>query len=397
MIALTHPTGNANVRHALNGLWQARLLSGYYTTLGFTAGELERMPTRLARLLSRREYALPPSLLCRRPMREAIRLSLGERFFPIDSIYRDLDSHLARSIRRGQLPPETRALYAYEDGAAACFTAAREHGLKCVYEQPIGYWRAARKIYQSEAALQPAWASTLGGLLDSEEKLGRKDSELLQADRIIVATSFTQETLEGFPGKLAPVEVIPYGCQPSPKPPTPPAQDGPLKIIFVGGLSPRKGLSYLFAAIDKIAQQATLTLVGRKPSGCPVLDDALRQHHWIESLPHADILHLMAQHDVLVFPSLFEGFGLVITEALAQGLAVITTAHTAGPEFIQEGENGFIVPIRDTDAIAEKLELLVRNRRLLGEMKQTAWASSARRSWAHYESELAQAANKALD
>jgi len=66
----------------------------------------------------------------------------------------------------------------------------------------------------------------------------------------------------------------------------------------------------------------------------------------------------MAAHDVFVFPSLFEGFGLVLLEAMAMGLPVITTPHTAGPDLIREGMEGFIVPIRHSTAIAERLEQL---------------------------------------
>ena len=71
---------------------------------------------------------------------------------------------------------------------------------------------------------------------------------------------------------------------------------------------------------------------------------------------------------MLVFPSLFEVFGLVITEALSQGLPFITTSHTCGPNMITNGLDGFIVPIRSSDAIAVKLEQICNDRLLLSEM-----------------------------
>jgi len=79
---------------------------------------------------------------------------------------------------------------------------------------------------------------------------------------------------------------------------------------------------------------------------------ALERHHWIASLPHPLILEQMRQHDVLVLPSLFEGYALVINEALSQGLPVIATANSGATEAVRDGVEGFIVPIRSSQAIA---------------------------------------------
>jgi glycosyltransferase involved in cell wall biosynthesis len=92
----------------------------------------------------------------------------------------------------------------------------------------------------------------------------------------------------------------------------------------------------------------------------------------------------MRRHDVLVFSSLFEGFGLVVTEALSQGLPVITTPHTCGPDILEDGVDGFIVPIRNPEAIAEKLEHLASDRSLLAEMSQAALKKARILSWAEY-------------
>ena len=104
----------------------------------------------------------------------------------------------------------------------------------------------------------------------------------------------------------------------------------------------------------------------------------------------------MAAHDVFVFPSLFEGFGLVLLEALAMGLPVITTAHTAGPDLIHEGVEGFIVPIRDSAAIAACLELLHCDRARLAEMSRQARCRAREFSWASYEDTLAACVGQAL-
>ena len=99
-----------------------------------------------------------------------------------------------------------------------------------------------------------------------------------------------------------------------------------IKVLFVGGLSQRKGISYFFDAIKGLENDLEVTVVGSgNINNCKVLKKALSNVNYIPSLPHEQILALMAAHDLFIFPSLFEGFGLVITEAMSQGTPVITT------------------------------------------------------------------------
>ena len=104
----------------------------------------------------------------------------------------------------------------------------------------------------------------------------------------------------------------------------------------------------------------------------------------------------MAAHDVFVFPSLFEGFGLVLLEAMAMGLPIITTTHTAGPDLIEEGREGFIVPIRDANAIAEKLTRLHEDRSLRDEMSASARRRAKEFTWEDYGAKLSACVQTAL-
>ena len=104
----------------------------------------------------------------------------------------------------------------------------------------------------------------------------------------------------------------------------------------------------------------------------------------------------MGRNDVLVFPSLFEGFGLVIGEALSRGVPVITTPHTGGPELLRDGQDGFIVPIRDSEAIAARLLQLHDDRELLRTMSESARARAGQLSWQGYRDGTSAAVREAI-
>lgn len=403
MFILSHPTGNQNVRHTALALQEAGRLAELWTCLAFDPHSLASrlLPSAVRSEAARRAFpdALRP-LIHTHAWRELARL--GSRrlgwsgpsahetgWCSVDAVYRALDRRVARRLAR---QPTVSAVYAYEDGAAATFASAKRLGRRRVYDLPIGYWRAFDEICRVEQDAEPAWAATLVGTRDSDQKRARKDEELADAELIVVASRFTAATLAHYPGPLAPIRVVPYGAPtPDERPRAWSAGGTPLRVLYVGSLSQRKGLSYLFKAVAALGAGVRLTVVGSRVAACPALDQALANHRHVSSLPHAEILALMRDHDVLVFPSLFEGFGLVITEAMSQGLVVITTPHTAGPDLISDGQDGFIVPIRDADAISERLERLRADRQLLAHMGTMALASARRRGWDSFRSDLRQA------
>ena len=409
MILFSHPTGNANVRHAALALRRSHLLSEFWTCVHFPSRSAlaSFLPRRLHRQLQRRGHPveLEPYLRTS-PVREVLRLIAPRAglsrlvrhetgLLSVDAVYRSLDLTVSRRVRQRGF----HAVYAYEDGAAETFRTAVGLGKLAFYDLPIGYWRAARAILGEEAERQPDWASTLNGNRDSAEKTARKDEELSLASVVFVASSFTRRTLESAPEFHAPVAVVPYGAPAVPAPVERPLADATpvLRVLFVGSLGQRKGLSYLFDACRRLGPTVRLTVIGARPQeDCPALDRELAAVRWVSSAPHDRILAEMAAHDVFVFPSLFEGFGLVLLEAMAMGLPIITTAHTAGPDLIDEGRQGFIVPIRDADAIADKLDLLQRNPALRRSMGREASLRAREFTWEAYEARLASCIRTAL-
>lgn len=409
MILLSHPTGNANVREAARALNENELLSELWTSLYWRRDHPLNaiLPTRISRELNRRVFPyVDRSQVHCTPWPEAARLfwnrvglstlvrhEVGR--FSVDAVYRGQDRKVAARLLESQRPT---AVYAYEDGALESFRVAQELGIKTIYELPIGYWKANRELMTEEAELQPEWAMTIRGNIDSEEKRSRKDEELALANRIIVPSEFVRTTLSKAGRLSAPVSVVPYGAPPTMSLPKEPRAAGDkLRVIFVGSLSQRKGVSYLLQAVDKMRSKVELTLIGKPVAQCRALDDALRTHRWIPSLSHSGVLAEIRRHDAMVLPTLFEGFSLVILEAMSCGVPVITTPNSGAlPDAVTDGVDGFIVPIRDVDAIVDKLELLLRDGNRLATMGEAAQKKSVEHSWDRYCKHLVTVVQAAL-
>ncbi len=155
-------------------------------------------------------------------------------------------------------------------------------------------------------------------------------------------------------------------------------QPGPLQIVFLGNLIPRKGLHHLIAALKGIrADKWHLSVVGspdfdrdyavriRRTSKQPNIQ--LRG-----ALDHAEIAVLLSQSHVLAMPSAYEGFGIAYLEGMAFGLPAVASAAGGASDFVQDGANGYLVPRSDEARIRERVLRLSDNRDLLAEMGKAA-------------------------
>lgn len=412
-VALSHPSGNEVVRGALDGLQAAGILDSFYTSFACFPGTIfQKFAASIPPLSDARKRTFAAELRPKTqtfPFRELGRIAASKMginslvkhevgYFSLDAVYQSFDRKLAAIIRKSSLR-DLGGIYAFEDGAEFTFKAAKARGLRCMYDLPIGYWRYAVRLMANERELRPEWAKTLTVYLNSAEKLARKDEEIRLADHIFVASSFTAKSLDEYPGNVPPVSIIPYGF--------PPVNSGrtyntnhnsPLRLLFVGGLSQRKGIANVFEAVNTLRKHVSLTIVGQKAvEDCDILNKSLSQHKWIPSLPHAEILKLMREHDVLLFPSLFEGFGLVITEAMSQGTPVITTDRTVGPDLLRHGENGWLIESGSTYALREAIEKILEHRNVVESAGYAALKTAEKRPWSIYGRELSQALRKLMN
>lgn len=408
-VLVSHPTGNANVRGVIDAFARQDILSEYVTTIATNTDALwfKLLPKQLQAEFLRRQYNLDSRLIHSVPLKELGRLVFGKLGmesltkhetgkFSVDAVYHSLDKVVAKRIAKQHAASPIDAVYAYEDGALHTFKKAKALNITRVYDLPIGYWQAERELLGKEREKRPDWAVTLTGLSNSKEKLNRKDQELEYAQHILVASSFTKQTLAYFSKSLAPITVIPYGFpEVTPRREYNVGHDTKLKLLFVGGLSQRKGIAELLEAVEVLRDKVELTLIGRKHTHeCIPLNIGIAKNRYIPSLPHHEVLKEMKAHDILVFPSLFEGFGLVITEAMSQGTPVITTHRTCGTDMITHQEDGWLIEPSSTESLVRQLKQILANPEQIAIIGRAAMDKARSRPWSIYARELIEFACK---
>ncbi|MEL7067688.1 MAG: glycosyltransferase family 4 protein [Cyanobacteria bacterium J06581_3] len=402
-ISLVHPTSNPNSRNAAQALAEASLLSAIITTTAYNpqgsiSQFLKRFPRFVARPiireLERRTWIAPQGVGIKiHPAREALRIALVKTQLsnqlgfgkqgPIDWVYTSLDQQVARHHLNG-----IDAIYAYEDGAASTFAAAKARGILCLYDLPIAFYQTAQAIQIQEAKRFPEYTPALQATREPAWKLERKAAEVKLADHIFVASSFTKQSLLSVGIDESAITVIPYGSPIDYFQPQSQLGDT-FRALFVGRVGPRKGVHYLLQAWKSLnLTNAELLMVGVNefPEHTVAINGANYRH--IPSVSHYTLNQYYNSASVFVFPSLVEGFGLVLLEAMACGIPIITTPNTAGPDIITDGVEGFIIPIRDVAALKAKLEWCYQNPQAVAEMGKAARKKAEQLTWERYRSDL---------
>src|ERR1700730_8391700 len=395
MILLSHPSGNANVRAVLEALGRAGLLERCVTTLGWSHKSYPYLSDHIRGKL-RRNYELPADKIDIHPLREATRLLAGRLrarsltrhetgWASIDQVWQSLDRETARRIRGGNYGPNLRGVYAYEDCAGQSFLAARDLGLKRIYDLPIAYWETAQRLLREEEQRYPDWEPTLGGTRDSAEKLARKRRELELAELVICPSQFVLESLPAEARKQKECLFAPFGSPVVDLAGNEKGSQRPLRVLFAGALTQRKGLADLFAAMKMIdAHEIELVVMGSLLQPLGWYRERFPNFVYEPPRPHHEVLQLMQSCDLFVLPSIVEGRALVQQEAMACALPLIVTKNAGAEDLIEEGVTGFLVPIRSPQAIAEKISWCASNRSLISGMGIAARQRASELTWRAY-------------
>ncbi len=148
-----------------------------------------------------------------------------------------------------------------------------------------------------------------------------------------------------------------------------------LRFVYIAHTVWLKGLTYLIEAWNKLECINCDLIIGGSIQ--PVVENEIKKYEnknikFIGPVNSIELNQFYRKSDVCIVPSLIDDHPATITEALYCGLPIITTQGCGSKTLIKDGENGFIVPIADSEAIAQKIQWFIDNQDKIGEMSSKA-------------------------
>lgn len=382
MILFGHPTGNPNSHHAALAHWEAGRLDAFCVPWFPSAVEmvwLERIAgghPEIRRLARRRFEPLVDAPKVQGRAGECVRLLRRKVGWKSDGLAYEANDWLMRKMARECRRPTVDAVHSYEDCSLWQFEEAKRCGKRCIYDMPIGYYGWWQEREKAIAAEYAAWLPQ-GGLPSSRwVRPEQKRREMELADLVLAPSRFVANTIrEFFPEKD--VRLAAYGGARQ-QPAATHGEEvltvgtaavadggglqdaerheaGKCRFLFAGTASVRKGVPLLLDLWKTLGwSDAKLILAGGWQ-----LAEAKRRAlpagaSYVGRLDSARLARLYAESDWLVLPSNFEGFALVVLEALAAGLPVLASDATGAAD-LPPSPAVRVFPAGNREALAEAL------------------------------------------
>jgi len=268
---------------------------------------------------------------------------------------------------------------------------AQSLGAKYVCDRGSSHIRYQDAILREE---YKKWGMKFDGI--DPRIIALEEAEYAQADLITVPSTFALNSFVKYGIRRSKLSTIPYGVEFGEFFSCGEPESSIFQILFVGGMSIRKGIPYLLAAFSQLRHtKKRLTFVGQpdyrliarmKEIGLWPDDACIIGH-----VPQNKLAKYYSTSDVLVLPSVEDGFGLVVAQALACGCPVIASTNTGASELIQECENGFVVPPQDSRSLNAALQRLADSVELRRRLREAApHTVKAMGGWDQYGSLVAQ-------
>jgi glycosyltransferase involved in cell wall biosynthesis len=301
--------------------------------------------------------------------------------------------------RLPKLAGQIDIIHAWPHGALETLRAARRLGIPTVLERPnahtgFAYEVVARESERLGVSLPPDHEHAFNAA-----RLAKEEAEYRLADRLLCPSEFVVQTFRDHGFADASLtrhtygynEAVYYADPAQPKP-----RDG-LNALFVGVCAVRKGVHFALEAWLRSPASRTgkFRIAGEfVPDYQAVLGDML-SHPSVEVLGHSnEVPALMRESDILLLPSIEEGFGLVVVEAMASGcVPLVSEACTEVPE---HGHTGLRHAVGDVDAITDQITLLHEDRDQLAALRAACLAEAPKHTWSKAGVRLAEAYREVL-
>ena len=272
----------------------------------------------------------------------------------------------ARKVASLSFPPHD-VFFGYSYDSLEALQAEKSRGVLTLVDQ------VDPGIFEHELVMEEAerWKSyAMSEAQPPAAYFTRNRQEWETADVIMVNSSWCKQALIASGAPEHKLEVLPLAYEEEiMDPPGPMQRDtANLRVLWLGTVCLRKGIQYLMEAARLLESHPIEFLVGGSIRiAQSAIREAPRNVRFIGQIPRSQARAFYQQGDVFVLPTISDGFALTQLEALAQGLPVIVTPHCGS--VVNDGKTGFVVPVRDLEALAHALLRFVRDRTLAARMR----------------------------
>ncbi|HQQ96797.1 MAG TPA: glycosyltransferase [Cyclobacteriaceae bacterium] len=260
--------------------------------------------------------------------------------------------------------------------------AAHRLGKRTILERGSSHIEFQASILQEEY-------NRVGLKFSIDQRVIEKElQEYEETDFISIPSQFVMKTFLDKGVSATKLILNNYGSSQAFKPSGASTTNRPFRVLYMGTMSVRKGLVYLFEALVNLEAEHEAWFIG--PMDPVVKDqfDRYKKSNWkyFGAVSHYELSNYINQCDVGVQPSVEEGLSMVIPQMISCGIPVIASANSGGVDVIDEGKSGFVVPIRSSHAILEKLTQLSTCPEYLARMKSYCRNSDDKRcqGWNEY-------------
>jgi glycosyltransferase involved in cell wall biosynthesis len=298
-----------------------------------------------------------------------------------NALAHEANEWLMRTMVRETRRRNVRAVHAYEDCSLWQFQEARRLGKACIYDMPIGYYPAWQRIKADLERRYADWMSADEFVLPV--RAAQKREEMVLADLVLAPSRFVADSIREYhPHKT--IRVVPYGVDLASWTWTEGGEPrDTLTYLFVGQCSVRKGTPLLLEAWRRAGlKRARLRLVGPWQLAEKKKRDLPPRCTWTAPVSSTELRTIYQAADVFVFPTNFEGRALVVIEAMASGLPVVTTEASGADDAV--GEAGRVIPVDDLDALVETLLWFDMHRNDLPALSKVARLRAEACTWEGY-------------
>lgn len=305
-------------------------------------------------------------------------LNLRNRFMILTQ-----DRFAIKAARMSLALPDVKCFVGYDTSALEAFRYLKSHSAKQLLVLDVSNpFPGGLKIIQihAKASCHDKKVGTWYRMISD-----RCLEEYALADKLLVASSFARDCVLEAGTSEAKVAVVPYGVDLDLFKPDPPVEHSTFRFLIVGAVSWAKGVGFAIEAFARLKlRDAEMIVVGA------IRDkEILRRYRSVSNVRfighvRAGLPEIYRSADVLIFPSIADGFGQVLLEGMASGLPVIASVNSAGRDLVSEGIDGFVVRPWNLDDLADRMKYLYEHPACARAMGKQARIKACNYSWRHY-------------